>query len=502
MTAPEQPGKAEDVAFVAREGSWAGLFSGLGAGGRLINSVILARLLGKDQYGLFNLASYIINIVEMPANLGLPLSTVHFVAASSGARQWDRLRWVVRTAFRLVLSASIVWMVLVWLGAPWGAKTYHKEDLTLPLAGLALILPLLGFNAIATSVLQGLKRVREKVFLDRIAHPLAFMVLLLAGGFFFRSISYVLVCFGLATVVVFFLSARWLHAGMKTVPEAPAPSPPPWRELLSYSTPVMFLNLLSQFLLKADTLVLGLYCSNAELGLYNAASRLGGMAVNLPTEGLNSSLAPSYASLHGRGDRAGLAHTFHTSTRWIFSLSALIFLGLVFAGKAALWFFGRDFLVGHALLCIMAAGQLASAAMGTNGMLLMMTGHPRMNLINSIGIGLLNFGLLFLLIPQFRGIGAAAAAAVCLALINAIRCVEIWFLYRIVPWDRTFLKPLAAFLTGGATGVGALLALGPVAAALIAVPAYLLVWWLAGPEPEDLELLRKFRARLPIIGAR
>ncbi len=499
MSAPSRPG-ADDVRFVAKEGGWAGLLGAAGAACRYLNSILLARVLGSAGYGLFALASTVVMMAAMPANMGLPVSSVHFVAASAARRDWATLRWVVAASLRVVVVSSLAWTVLVLLAAPWGSRAlFAKEGLALPLAGLALALPLLGLNAVAGGCLQGLKEIRAKVIVDRIAHPAIFSALLLAlfvpRSAATRSLPWVLAAFFLAAAVVAVLSGRWLARRMATVPPAEAPAPRRWRELFAFATPVMFLNLLNHFVLWADVLVMGVYRSAAEIGIYAVASRLG-TAVNMPTEALNTSLAPSYAGMHGRSDAAGLERTFHTSTRWIFSLSALIALVVVFGGRPLLRLFGSDFEAGHLPLALLAAGQLASAAMGTNGMLLTMTGYPHINLVNAACVALASLGLNALLVPAYGATGAAAAGASSLALINAVRCVEIWFMFRLVPWDRTILKPVAAFVLAAAAGGAVYATLGGVPAAAVAVAVFAGAWWLLRPEPEDRELLGRVLSRL------
>jgi O-antigen/teichoic acid export membrane protein len=499
MSEPARPG-TDDVRFVAREGGWAGLLGTAGAAARYLNSILLARVLGSAGYGLFALASTVVNLLAMPANMGLPVSSVHFVAASAARHDWAGLRWIVAASLRIVAVSSVAWAAVVVAAAPWGSRAvFDKAGLALPLIGLALSLPLLGLNAVAGGCLQGLKEIRAKVIVEKIAHPVIFSALLLAlfavprgAG---RTLPWVLAAFFAAAAAVAALSGRWLSRRMAEVPPGEGPAPHRGRELFAFATPVMLLNLLNQFVLWSDVLVMGVYRSAAEIGVYHVATRLG-TAVNMPTEALNTSLAPSYAGMHGRGDRPGLERAFHTSTRWIFSLSALIALVVVFAGRPLLGLFGGEFEAGHLPLALIALGQLASGSMGTNGMLLTMTGYPHINLANAAIVAAISLGLNALLVPAFGATGAAAASAFSLALINAVRCVEIWVMFRIVPWDRTILKPLAAFLLAAAAGAAAFFTLGGVPAAALAVAVFAGTWRLSGPEPEDRELLRRAAARL------
>lgn len=255
------------------------------------------------------------------------------------------------------------------------------------------------------------------------------------------------------------------------------------------------MQLLQYFILWSDVLVMGMYRPAAEVGVYAVASRLA-TAINMPTDSLGASLAPSFSGLVGRGDTEGLRRLFHTSTRWIFLLASGMALVLVLGGLPILHVFGKDFRAGYVVLCILAVGQMASAAFGANGTLITMTGHPKVNLANSLCLGMGNLGLNLLLVPRYGALGAAAAAAASVITVNLARATEIRLILKIGPWDRTILKPMLILVLSGGAGAGVFFALGPVAATAAGALAFALAWWLLRPEPEDWDLVRRTWARL------
>lgn len=502
---PEPPDHAAHHRTVAREGSWAGMFNLMGAAIRYVNNIILTRMLGPAHYGLFALANTIVTVVAIPAGLGLPTSMVHFLASGSSAKQWPKVRWMVKAAFTGAVVASLAGACLViatsrWISALFllmkakqlspAQLAFQKENLPSALEILALALPFLVLYAVCAGGLQGLRQIRAKVFIERIAHPLLFSAMLLAGGYFFRSLPFVLVCFWVAALAVFLMSAFWFRRQLRSLPKAEGPLTSHWRELRAFSTPVMFMNLLGYFVLQSDILVMGAFRGLAEVGIYTIASRLA-QGVSLPTDALGVSLAPSFSVLVGQGDTAGLKRLFHASTRWLFLLGCGVGLGLIFAGKLILHLFGKDFGAGFVVLCILATGQMFSASLGANGTLITMTGHPKVNLANSLCMGLGNLGLMVLLVPRYGAVGAATAAASSFMIVNIARALEIWFILKIGPWDRTILKPMIALLIAAIAGGGTFCAFGPWAAAPVGLGAFLLLWWTLGPEPEDLDMTRR-----------
>lgn len=480
---------------VAREGGWAGIFNLFGAVIRYGNSIILTRLLGAKLYGLYALANTVVTVITIPSSLGLPTSLVHFVAAYAETGKWDKLRWAVRASFRAVFFSSILGALLVLALSPWASHAVFKKDgLLVPLSGLAVALPFLALYLVSSGGLQGLKAIRGKVFIERIAQPLFFSVLLVAGGFWFRSLEYVLVCFFVASAGVFGLSLFWLSKKLKAVP-APPPAPPDWRHLLAFSTPVMAMQFLNYFILWSDILVMGVFWPAKEVGIYAIASRLA-TAVSMPTEALGASLAPSFSALTGKGDAAGLKRLFHTSTRWTLLLAGVLCTGLVLGGLPILHLFGKDFREGFLALCILAGGQMFSACFGANGILITMSGHPKANMGNAIFIGLGNLGLQLLFVPRYGAVGAATAAALSMVILNVVRAVEIGVLLKLGPWDRTIRKPFLVLAVTALVGAVAFRALGPLPAMFLGLGVFAGTWVLLRPEAEDLDMIARAWGKL------
>jgi O-antigen/teichoic acid export membrane protein len=487
-------GRADNLGATARQGSWAGALNLGGAAVRYLNTLILTRMLGADLFGLYGLANTVVTVATVPASLGFPTALTHFVAGAAGTSQWARLRWTLAWVLRVGLVSGLAGMVVLLACTPFLAnRVFGKEDLALPLAGLALALPFLVLYNACAGGLQGLKAIRAKVFIERVAHPLVFTLLLLGALAVSRTVQAVVVCFGIAAMLVLAAGAWSLRRRLGALP-AGKDEKGDGRGLLRFSLPVMLLNLMNYLILWSDVLVMGAFRADAEVGVYILASRLA-TAVNMPTEALSASLAPSFSGLREKGDADGLARLYRTSTRWIFLAATFIALPLAVAGKYVLALFGPEYTAGALALLLLALGQAFSGAFGANGTLITMTGHPRVNLANAVCLGLGNLGLMFLLVPRYGAVGAALSAALSLCLVNVARAVEIWLLLRIAPWDRTLIKPALALLASASAGAALALWVHPVAGAAAALLAYPALWWLLGPEPEERNLLGKLRRR-------
>jgi O-antigen/teichoic acid export membrane protein len=500
---------ANSTRSVAKEGGWAGLFNLLGALIRYGNNLILTRILGPTQYGLFVLANTILTAVAIPSGLGLSTSIVHFLGAGLSRKEWSKVRWMVKAALTTALISSLAGVCFVIALSPWLSSLFllmktkqlspaqllfQKENLPSALKVLAPALAFLVLYTVCAGILQGLRQIRAKVFIERIAHPLLFSAMLLGGGFFFRGLLNVLLCYVVAALAVSLISALWLARKLAVIPAA-GDNVSHWRELASFSTPVVFMNLLNFLVLQSDILAMGAFRGLAELAIYTIASRLA-QGVSLPTDARGASLAPSFSALMGQGNVEGLRRLYHTSTRWLFLMGSFVGLALILAGKLILSLFGRDFSEGFLVLCVLASGQVFSACLGANGSLITMTGHPKVNLVNSLCLGLGNLGFGILLVPRYGAMGAAAASATSLVLVNLARALEIWLILRIGPWDRSIRKPLITLVVSALTGCALHYWANPIAGAAGGMGMFLLFWTLMGPEPEDREIVKLAIAKI------
>ncbi|HSK88895.1 MAG TPA: polysaccharide biosynthesis C-terminal domain-containing protein, partial [Anaerolineales bacterium] len=74
-------------------------------------------------------------------------------------------------------------------------------------------------------------------------------------------------------------------------------------------------------------------------------------------------------------------------------------------------------------------------------------GYTKLKLVNNIISITLSIGLNVLLIPRFGIVGAAVSALIVFTALNSIRILQVYYLMRLLPYNRSFLKPVVAAST-------------------------------------------------------
>ena len=415
-------------------------------------TVLLARKLGRADVGVYAQAYAFLALLAPLSEIGLGVGLTRFVAVHLAERDLGGVRGTVQLGVTIATLSAAVLGAALFAAAPWLVDVaFHEPELVMPLRFVALALPAAAFTDVALAATQGYRTMKPFALIGLLFEPvlrLALVVLLLVQGMGLRGVMTAVLASHLATAV---LAAAALRRVMGR-PSAMATYRP--RELLRFSTMSWLAGLASTGLIWVDIILLGLFVTSAEVGVYSVATRLVHLAtfVMLP---INAAFAPRIADLYHRGRNESLRRTYAVAAGWIIRLSLPAFVLLVVFPRDLLALFGAGFAVGATVTVVLAAGKLIDAATGPCGLMLNMSGRPALNVLDNVVALVINILLNLLLIPRYGIVGSAVAWAVSLAIVNLARVAQVWLALRMLPFDAGTLKGLVAAL-------GALVAALPV----------------------------------------
>jgi O-antigen/teichoic acid export membrane protein len=286
-----------------------------------------------------------------------------------------------------------------------------------------------------------------------------------------------------------------------------------WRdpEVLAFAGPQSLNMLFSNALSRLDTLMLSGYCDTNTIGLYGLASEYL-RPIREAKRTFVGVFAPLVAGYNASGNRAGIAESLATVSRWTAAAGVPLAIGLLaFYPEYTQQELGRAWPLSPLVPWLLALGPLLSSFTGLSGNLLLMTGHTRMLLLNSGAGAALNVGLNRLLIPVLGPVGAAIGTAGSLVATTLLQVVEMrkveqvgfdWSVFRRPLVGLIVLAPVVAWVTspsghalvygpGPAAGLGLKVAL---VVALLGAYAGILFGW-PGDRAEWRSLRDKLRAR-------
>lgn len=206
-------------------------------------------------------------------------------------------------------------------------------------------------------------------------------------------------------------------------------------------------------LLWADTLLLGLWRPPADVAVYSVATRTAalGMVFMLP---IGVAFQPVIARLYTRGEMRRLASMYTFATKWatVSACPPITFVAL-FAAPILLVLYPDGYARGAWPLALLSAAQTINAASGPCGNVTAMIGRTDLVLVNTVVALIANLVLNVILIPPYGMIGAGAAWAVSVVLLNVLRLYQVWRVLSIHPfrgWPARVAIALAAFTAAAA----------------------------------------------------
>ncbi len=420
---------------------------------RYVITVLMTNLFAPALYGTFVEANTIVTVLGYAAKLGLDSVLLRFLATYRTRKERSLAAGLLRFSVVVTLISGIIWGGVFFLTAPALANNVFKDvGFVVPFKEASLLVPLIALQLVIASGLQAAKAIKWKVYVDRLIQP--GLTLLLLVVFYFLGLKIEALIF--ATAIGFLVSTIagqffLRKANRKIVQEVkPQYDLKTWGR---FALPMFFNSMIRNILNSTDVLFLGALATQSQLAFYGASDRVSYFVV-APLIALNAIFSPVIAEYHARGEHKQLENMFKVVTKWSFSLSWPIFLCFVVYHDAILGVFGKAYTEGGLVLLLLSLGNLVDAGVGSVNYLLVMTGRPRIILINTVTTVVVNVSLALLLIPNLGIVGAALAAALTVIILNIVGLIEVFVLMKMHPYRWDMFKPIIAGVGAAFVGVG------------------------------------------------
>lgn len=434
----------QNILLAAKGGSITFAGTMFGYASRLFIGILLGRFLGAELYGLYALSLPIAEVAAGLAVLGLTQAMVRYIAMYRNRQDTEGIWGTLQVGLGVTSIASLIVAVgLYFLAEPIALQLFDEPRL-IPLLRLAsTVVPLLVLAEVAAAATQGFKQMQYSVIASSFTMPMMRILLIsglaitagltVAGVLIIHAISLAVSC----VLLLYFLNKlfplrRPIRTGRRNI-----------RELLDFSLPIYLSRLVRTFGAQIQTVLLGMFRTVSTVGIFSVASQVNRIG-DFFHQSIITASAPIFSELYDQNDQEQMSRFYQTMTKWTFSLNLPLFLILFLFPEPILGIFGRDFIGGATALSILAWRNLINAGTGICGVVLGMTGKTKLKLINTTISVVLTIGLNIVLIPTWGLVGAAVAALASTAISNLLPLIEVFFLYRLLPYNLSFIKPTLA----------------------------------------------------------
>ena len=491
----------KDVRDLAR----GGLVNLVGKIGRLTKTsfVFVVKLLfGPEILGLYELAASVVTTFLRIGTLGLDRGVVRFIAQSRSEGDPVKAEEAIAAAMILGGSASLIVAGGVTLAADHIARFYETPSLALPIRIMSWSIPFITLAFIFLAAAVAVRIMRFDVYVNSIAGPLV----LLTGGSIAGLMEWGLRGLAVAQLamgVVMCIFAAYLIRNSYSLGRClrRLRGCPPWKRLATFSVPVTVTDLINTTYNRLDYFMLGVYVAPEMIGIYSVSRRISSAILKVP-QAFDPIFSAVAADLSTGSRHWELGARFASLSRWVLLVNLPVIAMLQLGGEHLLAVFGQDMSLGVGTMIAFAWGMMLYGLVPSGETLLIMSGRPYLNLVNSITWLALNFVLNLLLIPRYGILGAAVATSVSMNVVNVLRLLEVFACYKFQPFTMSHTKPIIAAIAGFAAAwyVERQLASGSVWEALLSYLCFLSVYFvllaIQGIEPEDRAILRRAGSRL------
>lgn len=428
-----EPGQASDLVRVSR-GAAASLISiGMGAARGVAVTIFLTRALGIDRYGSLALAVAATSIVQAFTSFGLSTGASRMIALARAEGGQDRAVRLLRASTVAGLVVGLVGTAVVFVLGLGGVI----EGIGTSVA-LMVMAPLVVATGVRSAVYGGLRAFQDlkAIFILGVTVPLLDVIvvgsLALSGQ---RNIAW----YGAGLVVVAYaelvMATAYLRRG-RPLGSIAAFTREDLRALVSFTLPLVITQLMFYAIQRSDVLILGIFRSPAEVGLYAPVMRVSQLIVKFlgafPL--LYVPIATTYVAMK---DHDRLRDLFVSVTKWAYLLGFAIVLVMVVApGQLLAFLFGEPYGRVDTVARILAVGYWASLVAGLNGATLGAIGAVRRMAWYSAAGMAVNLGVELALIPAFGAAGAAWSNTVSYVFVNVAYGLVLYREARITPFRR------------------------------------------------------------------
>jgi O-antigen/teichoic acid export membrane protein len=372
--------------------------------------VLLARLLGKAEYGVYATVWIWVAILGHGALWGVGQSVYRFVPGYRARGQDELARGFLAAGAGFVLASALA---VAGLGAValWLARDLVGGAHLAPLAVALVVLPLFAMQDYLEGVARAFHWTGLAIappYLLRPALIVVFMLALMAAGAPAEP-AVAMIAFAIAVALSLAVQALLLAVRLRRA-LPPGPRALRVREWAATSLPIALVDLATLANSYLDVLLLSLLAPPEAVGLYFAATRLLQLVAFVPYAA-TAATAGRFAEAGALADRATLAVLAARTVRLVSLATLAAGTGVLLAAPLLLALFGPGFAAGVPLLAILVAGTLGQAACGPAEDLLTMLGAERLCAALSIAAVAVTAALALALIPAFGAAGAAAATA-------------------------------------------------------------------------------------------
>ncbi len=382
----------------------------------------LGRFLGPADYGVYAVVISLMTMVNLILSTGIPQAVSKYVAHGDG----NELH-VKRTAQKMQLTFSLILFIIYYSFAGQLATLLNDPGMAPYLRLSSFIVPAYALHALFVGYFNGLKEYGKQSLM--IILYSVFKVVFILG---FALTSYALygaiTGFIISSVAVLIMGFYFVHSADKRLPASDnGHSMISAKTILDFATPIVFYSVATNLIMSFDLFFVKAYLTDMDAGIYSAVSTISKVPFYV-IAGIYGALFPAISSMSVHNDRSQMTLQIIKSVKYsmLILVPSTLFV-VLFSRQVLSFLFSAQYSAGSTALGVLTIG------MGFFGLFSLFTtvingsGQPRVSMIMSLLVLVLDVLLNRSFIPLY-GIAGAAMATCISCLLGLV--VSFLYVYR------------------------------------------------------------------------
>jgi O-antigen/teichoic acid export membrane protein len=377
--------------------------------------------------------------------VGLKSGVVRYISFYLGKNDYNRVKGTIFSSIKIILPVSIIFTILLFLfSEKISLIIFNNVDLIPILKLFSLTIPFIALSHVFLSVIISYQKIEYQVGIKEVLENIiklviTFILIYFGYDLFGASIAYVISVFFTFCFSFYVLQKKIfsiLNKDTKVVMFT--------KELLKFSFPLLFVGIFVSIIKWTSILIMGIFRTASEVGVYNVALPTANLLVLVPT-GMMALFLPIITMLYSKKNKKEIKGLVIRTSKWIFFLNLPIFLMLFLFSKQVLKImFGPEYIIGYISLSILLFAYLIDSLSHVNSSLLVMLKKTKLIFLVGAVTAIFNITFNLLLIPSHGIIGGATANLVSLILGYTLYACLAYKFTKIFAINLSYLKFILA----------------------------------------------------------
>ncbi len=253
-----------------------------------VTTIILARILLPEEFGLVGYATVVIDYLDVINTLGLGTAVIS---------RKDKIEEASNIAFYSSAILGALLFLIAWIAAPYAALYFNEPAVTPLLRAISTVLPLNALGAIPGAHIQKNLRFKIKIipdFTSSLTKGLV-SVLLAWAGFGVWSLIWGQIASAVTVTVLYWFLAKWRPTRQFDSQVS--------KEMLTFGGHIVAIGFIGVLLNNVDYLIVGRVLGAAALGYYTLAYRMPELVIRTINLGVDRVAHPILSTLQWDQDQ-------------------------------------------------------------------------------------------------------------------------------------------------------------------------------------------------------